>query len=117
MLHLLYTYAVTPGQPEATTKAREGLRDALSCYNKALGDEKARCRMRDVDWLSWLPVCQHANQSPLTGCKPQIDVHTGRCALRRFTQFANLSISLILVLQSPEIQPAVCVFGISGNSC
>ena len=33
---------MTPGQPEATAKARQGLRDALSCYNKALGDEKAR---------------------------------------------------------------------------
>ena len=45
---LLYTYAVTPGQPEATAKAREGLRDALSCYNKALGDEKASHCMCDV---------------------------------------------------------------------
>jgi len=79
VLHLLYTYAVTPGQPEATTKARECLRDALSCYNKALGDEKARCCMRDGDLPFWLPVCLHANHPLLIGCKPQTETHSGRC--------------------------------------
>jgi hypothetical protein len=42
VLHLLYTMAITPGHPEAMTKAREGLRSALGCYNKALGDDRAR---------------------------------------------------------------------------
>ena len=41
-MHLLYTMAITPGHLEAMTKAREGLRSALSCYNKALGDDRAR---------------------------------------------------------------------------
>ncbi len=93
MLHLLYTYAVTPGQPEATAKAREGLRDALSCYNKALGDEKARYCMRDVDLISWLSVCPTCEPVPTDMLQTANRDHNVRCASQRYTQFANLSIA------------------------